>query len=150
MGLLIDERSQEPHYKLLWQTQAEFHSVGFGAPLPTFTEVTTQTTYDQDVSQTYKWQMAVSRWNMRQELRFRNTQLFPPAQTPLSLSVRLLLGLCPTMPCSLQTPPASAWTRPAQAQLSLGSLRKFKAFISCFFPLIIFIGCNSKHSLSMH
>lgn len=98
MWLLIDERGQEPHYKLLWQSHAEFPSGGFGAPLPTLTEVTTQTTYDQEMSRTYKWQMAISRWNIHRELRFRNTKLFPPAQMPLSPSVRLLLGLRPIMP----------------------------------------------------
>ncbi len=135
MWLLIDEWSQEPHYKPLWQTHAEFPSAGFGAPLPPLTEVTTQTTYDQEMSQTYKWQMAISRWNIHREPRLRNTKLFPPVQMPLSPSVRLLLGLRPIMPCTVCRLPQHLPNNAAHAQLSLGSLRKFKAFIGCFFLL---------------
>lgn len=54
------------------------------------------------------------------------------------------LGLRPIMPRAvhrhLQHLPElsllSAETNPAQAQLSLGSLRQFKAYISCFFLLL--------------
>lgn len=154
MLLLIDEQSQEPHYKLLWQTHAEFHSGGFGAPLPMFTEVATQTAYDPEMLQTYEWQMAISRGNIHRELRFGSTKLFPPTQARLSPSVRLLFGLGPIMPRTgvyghlqhlLELGPAPRCNHSAQAQLSLGSCRQITAF-----PLIIFIGFSGKHLFSMH
>ena len=137
-----------------WTEPRATLQVGFGAPLVVFTEVTTQTTCDQDMSQTYKWQIAISRWNINRELRFRNTKLFPPAQTPLSPSVRLLLllGLRPTMSCAVgrhlqhlpEPSPLQHLTTLHRHSSVQGSLRQFKAFISCFFPFTIFIGCNSE------
>ena len=136
-----------------WTKPRATLQVGFGAPLVVFAEVTTQTTYDQDMSQTYKWQIDISRWNINRVLRFRNSKLFPPAQTPLSPSVRLLLlGLRPTMSCAvgrhLQHLPELSLlqhlTTLHRHSSVKGSLRQFKAFISCFFLFTIFIGCNSE------
>ncbi len=146
MWLLIDEQSQEPHYKLLSLSDR---------PMRSFPQQVLVLRSQRSPRSPHRQHTNKRRRPARDKWPFHNKVFiescasetlnsFPPAQTPLSSSVRLLLGLHPIMPCAvrrhLQHLPElslhASSNNAAQTQLRLGSLRQFKAFISCFFLLL--------------
>lgn len=150
--------SQEPHYKLLWQP----HEVSLSRFWCSIAHVhwghhTRQHMTERCLGHTG------DKWPFHDEIFIEShdsetLNFFHLHRRLFLLLSGFFLGLRPIMPRTfrrhLQHLPElsllSAETNPAQAQLSLGSHRQFKAYISCFFPFFIFIGCNSKHLFSTH